>query len=1084
MSTLNSAPYFYVYKAAAGSGKTYTLVKQYLLMAFDVPNASSQTTIDHALEYAFSRILAITFTNKAAGEMKQRILHYLDCIEQQGEGFALGRELCHELDLSMEQLQHRARVVRSAILHHYSDFAVCTIDSFVHRVVRTFAHDLHLSSGFDLQLDTDDIVQHAVSELMAEVGAVGNADLTEAVCRFAEKLMEDGRSFDVEQRLVEMAARIFDEDSPIYLDSLREIPISRFIEEARRMVEANKQLEQEVQRRGETMLKLFAEQGFVADDFAGKSRGIVPFFKAVAEGNVDKASSPSDTMRGYFQSGNIANKQASPDRRAAIEALSPTICQAFEELMALDYRSYVSRKLMLDQHFTLALLNKLNQLATDYSRDNEVLHISETNKRIAEVVQREPMPFIYERLGSRYTHYMIDEFQDTSRMQWQNLIPLLENGVDQFHRSLVVGDAKQAIYRFRQGNVEQFVQLPHVDSELHADAFSAAGKSSVEILRNNYRSLGRIVDFNNTFFQWVAEGPCVANQLIHDVYIGTPTADYPHPDLWQQCGREGGYVEVQFVAKDENYGHIYETIRQLVEEQGWCFGDILVLAETNQQLAAIAGELGSRRVAGKAIPIVSSESFLLQGSVVVLLLRTLMLLVVRPNDRTLSAQAVECLHLLHRIRTPLSEACLSRRSVWEVLEAEGYEVRPALLRGMSLYDMCEYLLSALSLQGVETAYVAKLLGTVASFSRLHPQDPLLFVEYLDVKLGKLSASAEGEHDAVRLLTVHKAKGLESPVVIMPVHAARGHGSAMWIDRKRPVMPFEVSYVSLPSETKARPSWFDEEFADERAHQELDMMNKFYVAFTRPREQLYLFCDCVENGFAGYLYDFVAQGAQSGRWQKRSEPSAEQEGVQVATKSRGSKKAADRCGQVFTFGRQESRQGREERVDAQRIELLTDLVYPAWQPRIAVATGERRQQSSRDRGNRLHAMLEQVRTVEDVEAAVAAYFHQYECAEAQEDYVGMLTAMLSQPEVAPFFAHDAKVLAEQSLIYHGETLRPDRIVISGGDVSVVDFKTGAPSAAHQRQVETYVSALREAGYDRVRGFLLYVGSPARVVPVEM
>ena len=294
----------------------------------------------------------------------------------------------------------------------------------------------------------------------------------------------------------------------------------------------------------------------IDNDFYHGSTGAGGYFRKLSGGII---SEPNSYVLAYLEGDKLGSAKTPSAIAAALEQTKPLLYNIYEEIVKLrtaEESLYNTRQLLLKNLYSLALLNKLGQLVGQYSRDNEIVHISEFNQRISEVVQDEPAPFIYERIGNRYSNYLIDEFQDTSRLQWQNLVPLVENGVASGHTSLVVGDGKQAIYRFRQGDVEQFISLPHVDNPIHGRLLEHPGTSTVTQLEHNFRTARTIVEFNNDFFDWAVRNRFADNPTLQSIYIGESDT----PLLVQSPVKEGGYVQAGFYDLDGDRTPIWDEI--------------------------------------------------------------------------------------------------------------------------------------------------------------------------------------------------------------------------------------------------------------------------------------------------------------------------------------------------------------------------------------------------------------------------------------------------------------------------------------------------------------------------------------------
>ena len=1042
---------FIICRAAAGSGKTYTLVRQYLELAFSAPESQ--------VSQRFTHILAITFTNKAANEMKERILHELDNIADYGAECPMRGDLAHRLDLPDSTLRRYAATVRQAILHNYSDLAVCTIDSFMHRIVRTFAHDLNLPLNFDVYIEKDDLVQNAVDELMALAGTEGQEELTQMLCEFAESRMNEGKSYMVERELAELAEELFKEQSEVFLKALRHIDTAQFRDIQHQMIAANRHYEGLLRDLGGEAMGIIADAGLSVADFYYGNKGAGSFFRKLSEGVLDE---PNTYALAYLEGDKLGGSKCSPSTRDALEATKPRLqelYQRYRQLHDSEGTLYNTRRLLLKNIYSLALLNKLGELVEGYAHDNEIVHISEFNKRIADVVRDEPAPFIYERLGNRYWNYLIDEFQDTSRMQWLNLVPLVENGVAADHTSLVVGDGKQAIYRFRQGDVEQFMSLPHVDSALHGHLLEQPGVSTVSHLDKNFRTGRTIVEFNNAFFEWAIRNRYGDNAELNTIYLGNDKGD--RPDLAQTPVREGGYVQLGFWDLDDGHEPLWQEmlndIRRQVDELGYNYRDITLLARDKRTLSEISLFLTENRV-----PVVSSESFLLTQSRVVMLLRSLLQYLIDGSDRVAAARVLTYLRSLGIVQRDFSDAFLTARttplpSLDELMEDEGLTLRCDRLRHLGLYDCCEEALRMLRLNGIETAYTATFLNVVVKYSANHRQDMSEFVEWFDEQKDRLSTSTATDLDAVRLMTIHKAKGLEAPIIIYPILTKRNQQDSIWVHID------EGSGLPLPAglvrPSKEQQTFFDKEYDDELSKSDMDRINVLYVALTRPREKLLVYCQSPKksgsNDYASLLQDYLATCTSTNAHEVRA--------------------------QVYAFGDDDPKQQTAEKASASRNIQLQTLSYPDWMPRIAIADqssalfGELDEAAIR-RGNQLHDLLAQIHHRDEADKVLDNYLTLHPMQEDEATLLGdTLRYMMQQEEVARFFDPANRCMNECSLVCQGEVLRPDRIVYTPSETWVIDFKSGEYRNEHRTQVSRYCQAIAAITHsNNVKGFLLYIG----------
>ena len=1050
---------FIVCRASAGSGKTYTLVRQYLELAFSVS--------EEDLPKGYGRILAITFTNKAVNEMKSRILDELALMSQPDKMSDMGRDLADRLGWDDATLQHRAAKLRSSILHNYSDFAVCTIDSFTHRIVRTFAHDLGLPMRFDLYTDYDELIQHAVDELMELVGTDGQTELTRVLCTFAESAMEENKSYLIERNLAELAKRLFDEDTPEYLKQLDQIDSTQFIEIRNEMAKANGQYEQRLRDIGSEALQAIADAGLEVNDFYQSTKGAGTYFQKLANGDMPTANS---YVTSYLEGDKLSKKHT--EEQAAVR---PRLKELYEQVMQLNDSEgvrYQSRKMMMQNLFSLAVLNKLNELLTTYSHDNEIVHISEVNKQIFKIVQEEEAPFIYERIGNRYWYYLIDEFQDTSRMQWQNLVPLVENGVGGGHLSLVVGDGKQAIYRFRQGDVEQFIGLPQVDNKLHGRLLEHPDTCKHQWLKDNFRTAGNVVRFNNDLFDWIVRNRFSDNELLQRIYLGDdPTGE---ADLRQTPRKEGGYVQLGFWSLSDNKDILWEEIladiRDLVDNKHYRYRDILLLARANKQL-----EKASLYLSEHEVPVVSSESFLLTQSRVVLLLVNLLHYLYDHSNRVAAARALTYLESMELLPNDDGrDAFLEPTNtidIDKILEANGIAFDSDQLLQLGLYDCLEAMLRTLPLDGIETAYTATLLNVTAQYATTHRQDLGEYLDWLDKNLCldspgdcKISTNIAGDTDAVRLMTIHKAKGLEAPIVICPLFRKRIATNEMWVELgEKEQMPLPVSLLKFSKNTPH--SLFDDRFADERHKCDMDYVNMLYVALTRPKEKLLVYCE-----EPGKSEDSVTYPALLNDYLELS-------GVESYEVREGVKGIGDNSEKPEKKRREE-----EEQISERESHVIDTLAFPGWEGRIRIANQSDKVFGLADseairRGNLIHELLSKIHNVDDADRCIDLLLPQLGADEKEQEEVRQtLHNMLSQEDIAPFFDPRYESKNECSLAWKKRILRPDRVVVTPDEVWVVDFKTGMPLIEHHDQVSGYCDAIQGIYPQRkVKGYLLYIGA---------
>ena len=862
--------------------------------------------------------------------------------------------------------------------------------------------------------------------------------------------MSDGNSYMIERELASLAQELFKEHTPQYLRLLRDTDSAEFRQIHHHMVAENRSYEQRLKTLGQKAVDTFTAAGIADNDFFHGSTGAGVYFRKLANGII---SDPNSYVLAYLEGDKLGSAKASPtvvDALTQTKPLLSTIHNEIEQLRSTEESLYNTRQLLLKNLYSLALLNKLGQLVEQYSRDNEIVHISEFNRRISEVVQDEPTPFIYERIGNRYYNYLIDEFQDTSRLQWQNLVPLVENGVASGHTSLVVGDGKQAIYRFRQGDVGQFIALPHVDNSVHGRLLEHPGTSIVTNLESNFRTARTIVEFNNDFFAWAVQNRFADNPDLQSIYIG----DSDTPALLQNPVKEGGYVQVGFYDLDGDRTPVWDEmltdILTLTNSQSHSFRDITVLARDNRTLGEISTHLTAH-----GIPVVSGESFLLSQSRVVMLLHNMLQYILDNTDRVAAARALHYLHSLGLSSCSFDTPFLNSRHTIDLdslLASDGLTLDTTRLRTLDLYDCCEEMLRMLHLDGIETAYTATFLNVVAKYSSSHRHDLAEFLEWFDEQKDRLSTNTASDLDAVRLMTIHKAKGLEAPIVLYPILNKREIQDDIWVQID-PGTGLPLS-AGLVHPIQGKPSLFDNQYNEERQKNDMDRINILYVALTRPKEKLLLYCQTPskENttSYTALLHDYIS----------------------LRTDIREIRPG------VLAIGDENTTTDQHPTVNP-ATEGISSITFPSWSSRIAIAEQSAHIFSQLDdtairHGNQVHEVLSLVHSTDDLDIALDTYIHR---TRPDDDTASALRqtlhSMMQQSEVTRFFNPDHSSINECNIAWNNEVIRPDRIVFTPECVWVIDYKTGRPKAEHNDQVLHYCDALRAMGHPTVKGYLLYL-----------
>ncbi|HLG04317.1 MAG TPA: UvrD-helicase domain-containing protein [Bacteroidia bacterium] len=1039
---------FTVYKSSAGSGKTFTLVKEYLRLALD-------DTADPPQRYR--EILAITFTNKAAAEMKERIIRALkEIADPAGGASAMGDILAVELKLDLRILASRARHVLEAILHNYTDFAIGTIDSFTHRIVRAFAHDLHLPVNFEVELDSDKIIRQAVDILLTRIGE--DPELTKVLVAFSQSRADEEKHWSVEHDLRDIAEQLLKEEGAAYAEKLRALQPGDFLAIHSKLSKTTKIFEEKVKAIAPAVVKRAETAGLTIDDFASTGSGIMGRFTAYSNGKLDKFGDYNSKADSSYLSGKYHSGKADAAAKAEINAMQPFLTESWsklEELRENEYGEYALRGILMQKIYATAVLNELEKIIFNFRTEDNILHISEFNRLIAKVVFEEPVPFIYERLGEKYRNYLIDEFQDTSAVQWQNLLPLIDNALAGGNFNMLVGDGKQAIYRWRGGEVEQFTGLsstpaPHPNPLVRERLASLARNYRDKNLATNRRSKKEVVLFNNDFFHHLAARlPDGQKRIYHE--------------LKQEFldGNDGGYVRIE--ALDLHNGPLspeeifitktVECIQQLKTE-GWKYQDIAVLTRTNKE-----GSLLSAALLDAGIQVLSPESLLLRQSPSVNFIVAILRCIDQPSDELAGAQALEYLSAIGKLQAPLHDRLVEFRDagkrIGNVIRAANIPFDEEHLARLPLYQRCEEIILLFGLSERFDAYLLFFLDEALKYSNDRAAEKTGFAEWWEDRSKNASVVAPEGMNAVHVMTIHKSKGLEFPVVILPFAnwKFKMQKKEFWIEVDDPEVPeLQTAFISANLSLLKTPkaSLYEEEEDKSR----LDMLNVLYVGMTRAVQQLYVYTSHVpEEVDDPRNLDSIFNYALN----RMNAPFVN--GVFEAGNKTPGKFPNGKA--ILTIQPSSIKSGRWEG----RLKLRSHAAEN-WD--ISDPTGKK------DRGILLHTLFAEVESPADLGPALEILLQKGLATPEQIGEFRMRAEKMMQlPELALCFAAGAKIRRESEILLpEGTVLRPDRVVELDGKTIIVDYKTGAQDQKHKHQLNRYAEALREMGYQSVERKLVY------------
>ena len=1001
------------YRASAGSGKTYTLAVEYISLCL--------TTKDPSY---FRKILAITFTNKAAAELKERILDFTKHLitAEDGDDMLIAvEERCH---IGAEQIRSRAKKVFSQMLYSYADIHVSTIDHFVLSILKAFSKEMGLSFDFKVELDQGRISELLVDELMRHIGQ--DEFITETLVAYSYSKLDDGSSWNPRRDLVASTQELFKESSAEALNALGELDdevIRSGIETLKIQMDHLKKHILVTQKEAKDLL---ITNGLELSDFHGVSKSPAAIFSRDMDA---MGYQPTDGQRNKMDE--MAPSGKSKNRGTA-ETLIPGLIDLGTSIVKdCDMRMLIS--LVHKERLSLLLANRLSKLLKQLEKEEDMSLLSGNNQRIANVVRGNPAPFIYERLGERFRHFLIDEFQDTSLNQWHNFLPLIDNSLSQGYKNLLVGDAKQSIYRWRNSEVEQIIALPDIhkkgeDSELNRMSELMARTHDSKGLNVNYRSAKAIIAFNNSLFSSLRA-------------LLSPELALAYSDVDQEHRKTSkGYVEIHFIEKDVRLEDRFEQILSWIgscQSDGYALGEIGILVRKNREGQAIANALQEHGIA-----VNSSDSLLLYGSDNVHLLLNFLQFI--HGKKQAKADLYVLHHILERYDEPLRFHQLAKAYhykgssvLWELFKEKDLQINLKLHLSESIYESAERLCREIWLDEGDP-YLQEFMNRLLLHSLNADSSLDGFMEEFERSKWKWSITAAPSDDAVQLMTIHRSKGLQFPVVILPYWKSktRGHSPKEWF----PWDSEPFAQVMLPLTGKLENTPYTPALQREKELQAMDELNLLYVACTRPETRLYM--------------TMVEEGTLVGAVKNHLEPRME--------------------GSIYLEGSTEPHVSKRT---SEAKELGKPI--PKADPKVLLRTTARSESlysKEREFGKMVHKILEKNERLEDVPFFIDQLSSGMSLSTDERiELERSVKAALHTEKELKLGERGFVCSKEQEILSpDGRISRLDRLYLNPSNQSAVilDFKTGKPDKKDLQQMERYQELLKAMGYAETEAYLLY------------
>ena len=1040
-----------IFSASAGAGKTFRLVAEYLSVALCNVNEP----------HKFREILALTFTNKAANEMKQKILEALKEFsnkDRSGKSKGIGETVCSILNISTSELEYRSRLVIEEMLHDYGSIAIGTIDQFTHRLVRTFSLELGLPGRFDVEIESDLILETAIYNLIQDVGL--NHSLSELLVDFAKSNVENEKNTDIFPALLKISYQLTKETAIDPMKSMEEWSLDKHLSFQKILTSLERSYIKIAREHSNEIIKLLKQ---------------IPNEKMYHNDwweSIIKRLKLKDPL-GWAPSKSLSAIGKNPDRLLKKEYLSEKkeysilIGQIIEQLNQVSLLA--AKAVLLDE---VRKNDRSSSVLTEISKKLELIFdqlniqpIWKFNGLINDEINKAPASYIFERIGDRYKHFFIDEAQDTSELQWENLWPLLENSTsDQTLGGtvMIVGDAKQSIYRWRGSRAEKFLSLMEHCGRNDSPSLnlpSLKGRTEHIRLNENWRSAKSIVEFNNDLFSSILEAKDFSNDLYKNTY----------KDSTQIPRRlKEGRIHLRLLENDHSIielnalDMLVKDIRS-AQDREWCLSDMAILVRTKKQGMEVANHL-----AKESINIISPELLSLASSRYVLTMVSLMEWMIYPDEKSRQWELIlrlfeagiwkaneDELHYQGQIISD-NHPDNFKQLIKEILPNFHMKIASQL----NLYELAEYMLRAIGVAKKADPFIISFLDKTHEFSFKKGNYLQEFLIEFKKKKKDWSISSPDIVDAINVMTIHKSKGLEFPIVFVPfVSFPSKNDEKNW---------FELNYNSVfelnsehPPRTllslksfkgraqplKASISQIYPDYvnrsSESQDEQIFDDINLLYVAFTRPQESLTIYLD--KSVYGKMIFNEL------------------------------SRKYEFINGELIIGNYRSTEIGTNEKGEDSFLVKLNKCFSSDWTKTVKIFS---KPQSGREQrmGNSIHRVLERVRVPEDMSKAMDMANQEFQWSKEEYNFISKkINSVLDDSRLSMLFNAE-EIYSERPLIVPGQGIyRPDRLVkCKNGSWVVVDYKTGEQKKEHQEKINNYAIEIGSVIGAQPQTILLYIG----------
>ncbi|MDR2125239.1 MAG: UvrD-helicase domain-containing protein [Prevotellaceae bacterium] len=1042
-----------VYKASAGSGKTFRLSVEYIKLLIENPKS-------------YRNILAVTFTNKATAEMKTRIVSELYGLSKKlDESQRYMQTVCDETQKSEEEVCRQAALALTLILHDYGKFRVETIDSFFQSILRNMAKELGIGAGFNVSLNDDEILKNAIALMMENANE--NSDLFRWLREYVNRKIEENKSWKIADDIEKFYKNIISEKLKSHQDEVYD----RFAQkDFLRLHEAklDKIIECETEKMKEfatQFFKIIENNSLAVDDFYYTGKGVYGYFTKLANGQFIEENCFNTYVRNCAEDAGkwSRNKTKTAQITALAENTLISLLHKAELQRAESAKIVNSCNLILQNINNLGLLSDIFKYIREYGNDNNIFLLSDTSVLLSKMIGNDDTSFIFEKTGTTVRHIMIDEFQDTSQLQWQNFEPLLIECLSQGYGNLIVGDVKQAIYRWRNGNWQILNNIEN-NNKLHS--FNPV----VKTLSNSWRSAKDIVEFNNSLFPKIVDMLQAEYQLEYNENCDDLQKAYA--DIMQECKRKvSGFVSVELLEQTDYEEEVFNSLINNVEtlqSNGVKASDIAILVRKNDHTKQIACrfEKYKRQNPDKnyCYNLVSSKTFNFNSSIAINMIINALRVLTNSENTVAQADLAFC-YQKNIIGNNVANHEIFSGDVKKLLPDE-FEKTAETLKLTPLYELIEkiYMIFDIKKLDENAEYMFSFLDKVHEYLSMETADILKFIEHWETCMFKETIGISNEMDGIRIMTIHEAKGLEFHSVIIPFcDWTLGAEGSNYIWCETDAEPFsETGLIPIKYVSKAKNSIFYDEYKNETMQLCVDNINILYVATTRAKNNLIILAKHETDDKKNSVSSVICSALGNENFTS---------GKIVATANITARTS-------------------ENKLNMQPQSLAVPFVSHNYRNAFIQSDFTRRFTENADeetiynmipvnRGKLLHRIFAEIQTQNDINSAVDKF--QFDGIIRQgnkQELKDFVVDAITKSHVERWYSGMYRLYRECAIITKNDkgeviTKRPDRVMTDDENTIIVDFKFGKQNTAYNTQVREYTRLMKEMNYKNVSGFLWYV-----------